>query len=51
LVIYAIGKVAYTDAFNFQHRTTFCAASEPDTLDRLRFRQCPEYNEIDPNEQ
>ncbi len=51
LVIYVIAKVTYIDIFDVQHWTRYCWASDPDRLERIRFKSCKQYNEIDPNQE
>ena len=50
-IIYAVGKVGYTDVFGFDHWTRYCSMSQLSWLEGIKFRQCPEGNEIDRNEQ
>jgi hypothetical protein len=53
VVVYAIGKVTYTDIFDLPHWTKVCYTNEKMTpSEKMQFRLCrAPYTEIDPEEQ
>lgn len=52
VVVYAIGKVTYTDIFNIEHWTRVCyTTGKLHPSEKLQFRLCRTYSSIDPEEQ
>ncbi len=45
--IIVFGKTIYSDIFGFEHRTRYCESSNPDPLEKLKFRACGFYSGID----